>query len=256
MSLLKSIAKIGLTPAAAVSKQILKVVKPSSSIANQSISKTTEQLSSTAFGKVLGTVTTVTAAALVGASGVVSKVLPSTKSKVIAAVATPAAVTYFADKPQDIVGIPVSTAKFSSAVGSVLGNPSVSGVKDLIKENPVASSLVLGAAALTIGKGTAGLVASVANTAAIRANTASSGVQTLELPSSTTSGGIIGTEPETLETNTQGVQTQATQSLNTPKRRRTAKKSKQPIMSQRVNVIVSNRNIGNKRYLNYAQHIV
>lgn len=256
MSFLSSVAKLGLTPAAAIGKQILKVVKPSSTIAKQPISTTTSQLASTTFGKVLGAATTATAAALAVTSGVVGKVLPSTKAKVIAAVATPAAVSFIADKPESLVKVPQQTIGFSAAIGSLFADPSISGITKIVKEYPVASGITAAAGLITVGKGALPAVASFSQTRAIRENTkAIEGMgqipetaQTLELPSSSGEGLI----DQPMINDQKTPVTSPTQELTSTRKRRKTKKSEPIRVSQRVNVVVSQRNSQNKKYLNYV----
>lgn len=258
MGILESVAKIGLTPAAFLGKEILKVVKPSSPTTQKSVSQITSELTQTTFGKVLGTATTATAAALLVTSGAISKVLPSTKSKVIATIAAPAALTYFADKPENLIKAPVQTLDFSADIGKLLSNPSFSGITQLIQEHPVASSVLGAGAVVAVGKSAIPAVSAILTreemqkqTAAFERQAAAAeanlmqplGVAPIQTPTAT--------QDSTMQTNTEPIKTAETTSLKTKKRKRSKiKKSEGVKQSVRINIVNTGIKVQSKRYLN------
>jgi hypothetical protein len=263
----KGIAKVLDTTTVALAhpvKTITAVVSPKSTINDVIKSHFEQPLSKQITQTVIGTAGiaatvvgggAIATASKAGSLGTLAKsIIPTTfKGKVVAAAVAPVVVSAGVTNPKKALEAPSKILNFQSNVGSLIAEPSLEKAKETFKENPIISSLVVGAGALAVGKGTAGIVASVMNTQAVKENTMASQVpQTTALPvtmPSFTNEGIKEAQPQTPETKTI--------SNNAPKTRRKASRKKEKAMgniNQRVNVIVSSRSsstgIHTKRYLN------
>jgi hypothetical protein len=254
MGFLSSIAKIALTPSTIVAKQILKVIKPSSTVATQSISKSTTQLASTTFGKVLGGAIAVTGGALAVASlptgsvsAITKAITPTTlKGKVIGGavslVTVPAIVSNPSIVPKTIGGL----VNFGSNIGEVSKNPTTQGFTDIIKENPIISTATGLIVAGAIGKGVAGTVASVVNTQAIKEQTEAIKGGNMLTPQET--GGTDGQNTTITPTNPTTPQTVYMDDKPKTTQKKTYSKARRQPISQRVNLIVNQNN------KNYSSH--
>lgn len=247
MGLLSSIQKIALTPSAYVGKQVLKVVKPSSSIAQQPISTTTSQLQKTTAGKILGTAIAGTAVAL--AVTAVPSASLATAGKTAGKVAV------------SIVKNPVGAVK--TAVGGVLVGGAIAGggltlLPVVFKGGKVGAEVLTGKKDLTpenIGD-VAKVVGLVAGGAVVAGVAGYVGKKVLEggLPE------VVGTAPletvgSALQTDTQGVTTQATESISTKKRARKAKVKRFDGVRQSVRVNVINRSSANRKTVTYLNRV-
>lgn len=198
------------------------------------------------------------AGTLLSKTATVAKALvpATTKGKVVAAAVAPIVATAVIQKPSLIVEAPSKVLNFQTNVGSLLADPSLSKAKEVIAENPVISTALLGAGVLTLGKGVAGTVASISNTLAIKESTKTTKEAISQLPSAAApvedvikvtdlSKPLSSTTPQTPITPQTQVATAGVS--KTTKRRRY--KPKIASMNQRMNVIISNKN-HTERYLN------
>lgn len=194
-----------------------------------------------------------------------NKLVPSTtKGKVIAAIAAPVVGSAIISNPGGALSAVTKTAKAQIDLGKVIANPSVSSAEQYLKEHPGAS-VAIGAGTVAAIGGGLGLAANTAatflNSRATNANTAASEIPdkaALVLP---TQKGIsiepIEDKPATAsiappEQLPKTPQTQTVSPGGTNKRKKHYRKLTIAPISQKVNVIVSNRSIGttNKTYLN------
>lgn len=260
MSILSSIQKIALTPSVFAGNLISKGITAVTGV--KTAQQTTSQLQATTAGKVLGTAiaATGTAALLLASptttSKIVSAITPTTiKGKVIGATAGLVVGGAVASNPKIIPQTISGLANFGTNIGEVSKNPTSQGFIDIVKENPVISAGVGLVVAGAVGKGVGGIVASALNTAAIRENTAAS--QT---------GQVLGAAPletagvssdSTLQTDTQGITPQATQSITSkPRKRRKSKSVNSGVrQSVKVNIVNTGMRITNKKYLNEVAYV-
>jgi len=196
--------------------------------------------------------------------------IPSTtKGKVIAtAIAIPAVPALISSPKlvEKVVTAPSELAQFGTDVGKLAQDPSIAGLKQLVKESPIITTAAAVGTVAVVGLGTAGLISTISNTMATKEATkalkeasaspapdrylptADEGIppRAKEIPAV-----VSPPAPQSLaETQTIPLDTET----STRKRRR-QKKKVVPNINQRVNVIVSNRasSVGikqTKRYLN------
>lgn len=154
---------------------------------------TTEEASKTSFGKAYNTV--LGASAIIAAVNPLNRVISSAGG--VSAVASKAATTILT-KPatvikgavvvgsgivasnilvssskarEAVINAPSSLSNFGQNLGQVIENPSKDNILQTVKENPIVSSVAVASTAALVGYGTSNLIASVANTAAIKNNT-------------------------------------------------------------------------------------
>lgn len=107
----------------------------------------------------------------------------TTKAAVV--VATPIVASAVIQSPKlqsAIVKAPSSLANFGTNVGKLAENPSIAGVKELVKENPILTTAVAAGAIAAIGGGiglAANTLATFTNTSATKQNTLGTGEPTL-----------------------------------------------------------------------------
>jgi hypothetical protein len=262
MGLFDSIQKLALIPAAGVGNLIgsgLNVV--SNAVGGNDIFKAqnVSALQSTTFGKVLGTATAATGAALAGAAigiGTIGSAIAKNpvKSAAVGLIA-PAVITAVAEKPQALVNVPAEAASYSSDVGALIANPSLAGATALFKEHTAAVGITAAAAALVVGKAVIPAIATYQNTQAEKANTAAmsnSGMQVIgAAPLESTGVGSDGT----LKTDTSQIVTPATESISTKKRSRKAKVKTSSSIRQSVRVNILNNNSANRKTVTYLNRI-
>ena len=201
-----------------------------------------------------------------------SKLIPSTtKGKVIAAVATPVVAGAVLKQPakaaETILNAPSSLANFGGNAAELIANPSLSNAKTLIKENPVVATLAGAGAVAAIGGGVglaANTVATFVNSRATKANTAATLGGDTTTPEDTGINVIDKSGQFRIMPVEQGAiapatpitpQTQKVSKSGTVRRRKRKSKSSVPTsISQRVNVVVANKNtttgISNRRFIN------
>lgn len=205
----------------------------------------------------LGTAAAVAGGAAVAGAARAGTLLPAlipatTKGKIIAAVAAPIVAGAVVSQPtktaETIIKAPSELAEFGAGVGNLVAQPSVESAKKLFEESPILTTLtgaaLVGGAVKTILPA----IATARQTAAINEQTEAIREGTSKLLP--TESGIIGsTKPITppTETISAGVKRK-------PSKKR-LKAPQSPNISQRVNVIVSNKSssIGlrqNKKYIN------
>jgi hypothetical protein len=108
-----------------------------------------------------------------GAKNIFNTLSPLQKAATV--IATPVAIGVVASSSKvrsDLIKAPSSLVNLGSNIGKTIDNPSFENVKTTFKENPVAAGVLVGAAALTTGALTAGIISNVANTQAVKKNTA------------------------------------------------------------------------------------
>jgi len=132
----------------------------------------------------VGTVAAAPKAAVTIAAPIVSKVgstvsktfaslKPTTKVAVIAA--APIAVPFVATSKtaqKAIVNYPSQAATFGKDIAKFTDTPTFSNAKNIVTNSPVLSSVAGGAALIAVGAGTAGVITTLANTQAVKKNTA------------------------------------------------------------------------------------
>jgi len=202
---------------------------------------------------------------LVGATkAVATSLIPKTaKGKVIAALAAPVVVSTVVRNPVAVADAPGKVLNAQIDAGKLIADPSVANAKQFVQEHPVATTLA--GAGLVIGTGAtvAPIVSNILNREAVQEQTKAikeqtkvlesggAGANVAGLPSSTPLVSTTATAPQTPITPATAPLI-ATAGASTSKKRRKARTAMkmQPI-SQRVNVIVSNRAQGTttKNYL-------
>ena len=204
-------------------------------------------------------------------------IIPSTtKGKVIAAVAAPVVVGAVIKEPakaaETALNAPSKLANFGGNLAEVITNPSIEGAKQLVKENPIIAGAAGVAVATGVGLGVGGLVSTISNiqnTQAVKENTkASLGGSSPEVPIAQTvsslpvsvvdKSGEFKTPPAATgiaQLTPVTPQTQKISSGVSKKRYKPRKQAKMQPISQKVNVIVSNRSVStgtriNAKYIN------
>jgi hypothetical protein len=183
-------------------------------------------------------------AAIAGAKAIIPK---TTKGKVIGVVAAPVVVGIVSKAPlqsaKAVISAPSELAEFGSGIAQLATEPSLESAKELFKESPILTGASLAAVAVIAGKGIFPAIATARQTEAIQEQTAAITAAT---------GAALPTEKPNYTTSPVGVPssptvpvTPQTQTVAATGIRKARKKSKQrffPSVSQRVNVLVSNRN--------------
>lgn len=221
------------------------------------VTEVNKQPTSTNIAATLAT-TAVAVGALYGGAAIASgrgaalatSLIPKTVTgKIAAAVVVPAAAGLVVSQPkvlEEIPKVPAQTYELTKGLAS--GN----NVLQTIKENPYgAAALVAGAA--IVGKGLAGTAATALNTQAVKENTQASANNNLPL---TTSSNDISNTP--IQTNPLLPILPSTQALTSVKGAGARKSSpkKTPSMSQRVNILINNRNSNSRTYKRYLNREV
>ena len=204
------------------------------------------------------------------AVAVASSLVPkSVVGKVAAAAAVPIVAGAVISKPLEttkaVVEAPANLANLGGNIAELVAEPSLEKAKDIFKENPVLATTAAVATVAAVGLTTAGVVSSVLNTQAVKAQT-----QALkELPTSTSSvlpSAVSSAEQTSKEISTstptvaQTPITPATEPLiatagggtsTTTRRRKPASKPTNQYFNQKVAVVVQNRqnNVSSKRYI-------
>lgn len=71
----------------------------------------------------------------------------------------------------EVVNLPSTLTEFGADIGNAIDNPSLSSLGQIVKDNPVASSVAAAGILGVAGLGAASLISNVANTQAVKANT-------------------------------------------------------------------------------------
>lgn len=201
-----------------------------------------------------------------GIVGAATALIPATtKGKVIAAVAAPISLGAIISQPEKTLGAvasaPSALANFGGNVATLVAEPSVENLKNLVKENPVISTLAGAGVIATVGGGVglaANTLATFTNSQATRANTAAG---TGDIASSPVQTNLVPATSQEKQLYAMGAEkpiTPATETISAGKtqyRARRRKKTPSANVNQRVNVIVSNKSISTgiratKKYLN------
>lgn len=190
----------------------------------------------------------------------------TTGGKIIAGLAAPAVVTAVASNPKiltEAAKLPGKSAAFGADVGRATANPTKENILNIAKENPLITGLVVGAGALTLGKTllpAAGAVTNIQTKESVQDLTE----QLKTLP--TTGGVAVADTSKTISTQqapfspTTAI-TPATATLpstTTRARKATRKKQIPQSISQKVNVVVQNKNssVGIKQSKNYLKRSI
>lgn len=217
--------------------------------------------------KIVGTAATLATATLgvgtaAGRAAIAAVTPATTKGKITAAVATPILVGGLVSQPKEsaqaIIKAPTELAKFGGDIASFAADPSVSTAKDLITESPIltaASGLLIGGAVV---KATAPIVGGLITKSAIE-DAAEKPVK-VEVAQPQYIAPVSAPAASSANAPSAPVTPQLVSVAKTPskKRRKARTKAKSPSVSQRVNVIVSNRAQGgrgitvNNKYLKEA----
>jgi hypothetical protein len=263
----KAVAGVTANPATAITQGVMAAEK-----------KVGEQGIIISSIKSLATIGTVAAGVVAGSSalagGTVAKVAAKTIAanpvkSVVAAGAGLIGVGVAAKSPTKaaaaITSAPSSLVNFGSNVAGFTENPSLLAAEKILKENPLVSSVVIGAAGVVGAKA----ATAVANIVTTERNTAALETLANTPPSKQLVNEILTTPKpaDEIPINTlvqQSSFTPVTPQTNTISKGTTSKKRKRKTIktptsiSQRVNVIVSNRSVShgitNKRYLNTAMY--
>lgn len=180
----------------------------------------------------------------------------TTKGKIVGTAASLVGVGLVKSNPLKAAEVAVSTPSnlinFGSNVGGFLTDPSIENAKKIIKENPIISGVTAATILGSVGLGAAGIVSNIMNTRATKENT--NAMETLgNLPQGDRDIRIFLEEPQSpskpIPSGGNGVtplapitpETKSISAGRTKKARRSKKTPKIPNISQRVNVIVSNK---------------
>lgn len=232
---------------------------------------------STSIGKVVLNTGVVGAAVLTGgtsagrtiAVNVGKSLIPKTTSgKIIAGLAAPAVVTAVANNPKIITEaakLPAKSAAFGADVGKATANPTKENLLNIAKENPLITGLVVGAGALTLGKTllpTAGAITNIQTKEAVQDLTS----QLQSLPTAAVPP-VVDTSKSLTTTQTPFSPTTAVTAATAPLpttsgtrkvAKRASKKAIPQNISQRVNVVVQNKNssVGIRQSKNYLKRSI
>lgn len=173
-----------------------------------------------------------------GAARAAYTALP-TAGKVGVALATPVAIGAAVTNP-NLVGkaatAPRQLSEFGSGVGLLIQEPSYENLKQVAKESPIISAAVVTGTGLALGKGVSSTLATIANTRAVKENTAVASPKEIALPAMvesptvSQSGAMV---PFTRETQVLGKEVRTG---GVRKKRKVAKKAPQS-NNVRVNVL-------------------
>jgi hypothetical protein len=198
-------------------------------------------------GVIAGGYTLATKPAIAAATG--KALIPTTtKGKIIAAVAAPVVIGAVSKAPVQFakaaIEAPSQLGEFGSGIAQLATKPSLASAKELFKGSPILTTATLAAGAVIAGKGIFPAIATARQTEAIQEQTAAIEAAT---------GVALPTEKANYTTSPIGVPssptvpvTPQTQTVAATGIRKARKKSKKerffPSVSQKVNVLVSNRN--------------
>jgi len=213
------------------------------------IRTTSEEAAQTTFGKVLGSATAITGTGLLIASGVGATLIPKTLGGKAVAVVGSATILQSERLTKATTKLPQEVVSLTSNVSQLIDEPSIENVKKTITESPIASAILGGAAALTIGKGVGGIVSTILNTQATKENT-----QAMTTPQIVSEGKVVS-EKE-ISTNEGIPITPETQTISTGKKRyKRAKKTISPSIKNSVRVNIINHSVGayNRKFIKVGQ---
>lgn len=243
----------------------------------------TKSLTPTQAAVKVATNTALAAGTIVGASSTVGKtaisavgkaLLPTTfKKAAIEAAAVPVVYGAIAKSPTNaakaVVQTPANLAQVGGNIAGLLADPSLENAKNIVKENPVTTGVLVGAAGLGTGIALAPTIASIANTKALNKTTealidqpetvqpevirsANPGTLTPVVAKETfadQSKTIETTSPASQLPVTPQTQTVAAGGTSTSKKRKPRRRKPQrQNISQKVNVVVANQNYLKRRY--------
>jgi hypothetical protein len=287
MGFLSSLGKIAMNAAESFETIVQHPIASIKTIGNQAAFNTLSQQTNskpltTQIGNILLSTGTAAAAVIGGGAALGSttarsiggtilsaaaKLIPSTtKGKVIATIAAPVVASAVISNPGGTIRAVKNTVSAQIDLGKTIANPSLSSAESFLKEHPGAS-VALGAGGLALVGGGLGLAANTlatfTNSAATRANTAAGSTPdqavsaALPIDTSTRLSAPEVMQPSvsapTAPTTAITPQTQTiTSSSTSVRRKKHYKKLTIAPISQKVNVIVSNRATGTqtKTYLN------
>ena len=250
MGLIQNIANIALKPSVAIGNFI-------TGLFGVKAKSTSEQLSTTTAGKVLGSAIAATGAGLLvatGTAGKVASVAIKTPIKSAAIVLGTATILQSEKLTKAVTDLPKQTATLSTNVADLIDNPSIANAEKAIKESPIAAAVIGAGLAATIGGG----IGLVANTLATKENTAAtlgsvaaspttSNSQNLTTSPALNKAGSNLSEKVTATDENYPISTPYTTITTGVKRHRKAKVDRSQSIRQNVQVVVNSNNI---RYLN------
>jgi len=199
----------------------------------------------------------VAAAATTVAKSLIPK---SSIGKIATVAAVPVVAGAVIKQPDKVILAAISTpsalANFGGNVATLIVDPSIDNAKKVIKENPIITTAVGAAAVAAVGIGTANVLSNIANTQAIKENTASKLPTNTLIPSTpnisqnsqavtsavpTISGSAVAASPVPVTPETKPLIATAGGSNSLSKRKRRKLSKNMPSMRQTVNVAVGNR---------------
>jgi hypothetical protein len=231
----------------------------------------TQQSTPTQNAIKVGTNALIAGGVILGASSTIGKtvltaaaktLIPKTATQtLITAAAVPIVVGAFTSQPKEsakvILEAGPNLANLGGNLADFAADPSLEKAKDIITENPITSGLIAGGAALSGGLLAIGPIVTALNTDALRDNTKATEDRLIGIPKENEKNYSIGPskavetfsgQSSTIDTTPAGVaptpitpQTQQISATSKKKKKR-SKVSKPQNISQRVNVIVSNKN--------------
>ena len=271
VGIIQKVANIALKPSVAIGNLVTKGIEK---VTNKTYGRTTsEELSKTTAGKVLGTAIAGTAVAL-GAAVAAPKIVAAGGAKVVAGTAAKSAAKVAIAHPVKTAALglgaatvlqsetltkaatklPSEAAKLTTNVAQLADEPSLEKLKDIVKDSPVLTAALGGLAAVTVGKGLLGTAATYMNTKATKENTElmAASVGSSAVPVETAQGGIVA-EKATGNASSAPIPQEYT-TISSGTRKYYKRKSQQNRISQNVRVIVQNKNTGVsiKKYLKGA----
>lgn|SRR5574340_96442 len=190
-------------------------------------------------------------ASIAAAKAVVPK---TTKGKIIAGVAAPVVIGAVSQQPlkaaKTIASAPSELSQFGGDIANLAASPSLESAKELFKESPVLTTAALAAGAVALGKGVIPAIATARQTEAIQEQTAAIQAATAGLPLDKTGTGA-SVPASSLAPSIPVTPSTKTVEAGTQRRRRKIKgKMTTGNITQRVNVLVSNRNaVATKKYI-------
>jgi hypothetical protein len=191
-------------------------------------------------------------ATITGTTAVAKAAIKHPKQTVIAAVAAPAVYgvvkqTGTFESAKAIAKAPSELAQFGGDVANLAQNPSLESAKQLIQESPIISTAVAAAGALALGKALVPAVVATQQTSAIKEQTeAIKGATAGYVVSPSGTEGVLPLSPSVPVT----PPTKTVEAGTQRRRRRIKAKTTTGNITQRVNVLVSNRNaIATKKYI-------
>lgn len=177
-------------------------------VSNPVVKKTVETVANKPFTTAAAVAVVANPVAAAGTAKAVATSIGSSISnaslgtKVGLAVATPIATSAVINSPKlqkEIVNAPSSLSNIGKNIGKAVEDPTANNFKNIVKENPAITGVVIGGTALAVGTGASGVIATALNTQAVKENTALS--KELALNTDNLKDQIIKEEPQFIPSN-------------------------------------------------------